>query len=620
MTANLGQDKRLASFVTPSKTDEFTLVRFEASEGLSELFTYNIEAASKTENADLQSLMSEKCSIKFTLKNKSERVLNGTLVDAQWLGKQDDLYIYRFTLRPWLWLLSQRADCRIFKNMTPVEIIKKIFGKENSASFRDRTSETPDPIDYCVQYRETDLDFVLRLMEQYGIYYYFAHSERDHELVLCDSRSGHDEVKATAEPSFKGAVSGYAYVPPGSRMSWTQIEHITQWSTLRRLRTGKFQLKDYDFEKSESDLTAFAEEGFQKAKSYESYDYPAAYTERDKGEHFARVMAQAEQAKDDRRHAAGDAPSLYPGALMKLTEHPTQSENGEYLVVRATHAYGAQAYRSIAGGPDQEHYTGSYELQKSDRRFRAPIVTPRPTAYGPHTAKVVGEKNRGQEGDIDVDKYGRIWLRFHWDREDDSTSCRTRVAQMWAGKNWGGQFIPRIGQEVIVEYVEGNPDLPLVTGAVVNDQHKPPYELPGSKTQSGIKSESTSGGGISDHYNEIKFEDLAGEEVFEMHAEKDHKVVVQNIETREIGDNFLGGGYSRETTLKKGNDKLDIQQGKLDVEALTEINLKVGDSTIKMTPGSIEISSPTVRIKGTAMTEVTSDAVVVVKGGIVQIN
>lgn len=619
MSANLGQGQRTASFTTPSGQDEFTLIKFEADEALSELFTYNIEAASKTENADLQSIMSEKCSIKFTLKNKSERVLNGTLVDAQWLGQQDDLHIYRFTLRPWLWLLSQRADCRIFKNKTALDIVKEIFGKEGSASFEDRTSEPLQPIDYCVQYRETDLDFVLRLMEQYGVYYYFKHSDGDHKLVLCDSRSGHDEVTAAAEPSFQGAASAYAFVPQGKRFPRSQVEHLTHWSTMRRLRSGKFELKDYDFEKSESDLTARAEEGFPKARSYEAYDYPAAYTRRDRGEHFARVMAQAEQAKDDRRYAGGDAASLYPGALMKLSDHPAGAENAEYLVVRASHAYGIQSYRS-SGRQDEALYHGSYELQKSDRRFRAPLVTPRPTVYGPHTAKVVGERNQGEEGDIDVDEYGRVWLRFHWDREDGSTSCRTRVAQMWAGKNWGGQIIPRIGQEVIVEYIEGNPDLPIIVGAVVNDQHKPPYDLPANKTQSGLKSESTDGVGFPDCYNEIKFEDRKGQEVFEMHAEKDHKVVVNNIETREIGENFQSGGYSRKTTLLQGDDKLDVQNGKLDVEALTEINLKVGESKIKMTPGSIEITSPSIKIKSVGITEVGSDGTVVIKAPMVTIN
>jgi type VI secretion system secreted protein VgrG len=619
MPSALRQDNSTASFSTPKGKDEFTIIKFEANEALSELFTYNIEAASKTENADLQSIMSEKCAIKFTLKNKSERVLNGTLVDAQWLGKQDDLYIYRFTLKPWLWLLSQRADCRIFKNKTALDIIKEIFKKEGSASFDDRTSETLQPIDYCVQYRETDLDFVLRLMEQYGIYYYFKHSDGDHKLVLCDSRSAHDQVQAAAEPSFQGDASGYAFVPQGNRFPRSAVEHLTSWSTIRRLRTGKFELKDYDFEKSESDLTARAEEGFPKAKSYEAYDYPAAYTKRDQGEHFARVMAQAEQAQDDRRYAGGDAASLYPGALMKLIDHPTGAENSEYIVVRATHAYGIQSYRS-SGRRDEALYHGSYELQKSDKRFRAPIATPRPTVYGPHTAKVVGEKNKGEEGDIDVDEYGRIWLRFHWDREDGSTSCRTRVAQMWAGKGWGGQVIPRIGQEVIVEYIEGNPDLPLVVGAVVNDQHKPPYELPANKTQSGLKSESTDGAGFSDTYNEIKFEDRKDQEVLEIRTEKDHKITVNNIETRDIGERYDGGGYSRETTLKKGDDKLDVQNGKLDIEALREINLKVGESTIKMTPGSIEIKSPKITIHSQALTEVKSDGILTIKASMVNIN
>jgi type VI secretion system secreted protein VgrG len=211
-------------------------------------------------------------------------------------------------------------------------------------------------------------------------------------------------------------------------------------------------------------------------------------------------------------------------------------------------------------------------------------------------------------------------VRFHWDREDESTSRRVRVAQLWSGKNWGGQIIPRIGQEVVVEFLEGNPDQPLVTGTVVNDQHMPPYELPGNKTQSGLKSESTDGAGFSGTYNEIMFEDKANSEVLGIRAEKDHKNVIRNIETREIGEAFVGGEFSRETTLLKGSDKLDIQQGKLDVEAFTEIKLKVGESTIKMTPASIEISSPTIVVKSTAKTEVRSDALVIVNGAIVKIN
>lgn len=620
MAAALRQSKRLASFTTPSGEDVFSLLKFEAREALSELFVYQVEATSTAESADLQSLIGEKCAVKMTLKNGKERVFNGVLTEAQWLGRENDLDNYRFVLRPWLWLLSQRSDCRIFKNMTAIEIIEKIFGKEDKASFQDRVSEKPPKIDYCVQYRETDLDFILRLMEKYGIYYYFKHTDSDHKMILSDARSSHDPVTAAAEPSFTGAGTAYPFMPKDSRQR-RHIEHITQWSAQRRLRTGKIELKDYDFEKSTSDLTAKAEEGFPRTKAYEAFDYPGAYIDRGNGEKFARIQAQAEQAQDERRHAQGDAPSLYPGALMTLSDHAVGKENGEYLITRVSHVYGVQSYRS-AKRMDEAIYQGSYELQKADKRFRAPLSTPSPVVVGPDTAKVVGEKNKGEEGDIDVDKYGRIWLRFHWDREQESTSCRVRVAQPWSGKNWGGQVIPRIGQEVVVSYIDGDPDRPLVVGAVPNDQHMPPYDLPANKTQSGLKSESTDGGGKTGKFNEIKFEDLAGKEVLSMQAQRDHKSVVFNLETRDVGEKFEGGptDFARTTQIMGGSDKLHVKDGKLYVEAMLEIKLVCGESEITMTPVDITISSPTIKVTSTLKTEVNSDITTIITGGIVKIN
>jgi type VI secretion system secreted protein VgrG len=620
MAAALRQSQRLASFTTPAGQDTFSLLKFEAREALSELFVYQIEATSTSRNADLQSLIGEKCVIKMTLKNGKERFFNGVAVEAEWLGRENDIDSYRFVLRPWLWLLSQRSDCRIFKNKTAIDIIKEIFGKEDKASFDDRVSEKPPTIDYCVQYRETDLDFVLRLMEKYGIYYYFQHTEGNHKLILSDARSSHDPVTSAAEPTFAGAKPAYPFMPRDSRQA-RHIEHLTHWSAQRRLRTGKIELKDYDFEKSTSDLTAKAEEGFPRTKAYEAFDYPGAYADRGKGETFARIQAQAEQTQDERRHAVGEAPSLVPGALMTLGDHPVGGENIEYLVVRAAHAYGVQNYRS-SRRTDEAIYHGSYELQKADKRFRAPLATPSPLVIGPDTAKVVGEKNKGEEGDIDVDKYGRVWLRFHWDREKESTSCRVRVAQAWSGKNWGGQVIPRIGQEVIVSYIGGDPDRPIITGTVVNDQHMPPYELPANKTQSGLKSESTDGGGKSGKFNEIKFEDLAGKELFSMQAEKDHKTDVFNIETRDVGKKFEGGptDFARTTQILSGSDKLHVKQGKLYVEAALEIKLVCGESEITMTPVDITISSPTIKVTSTLKTEVNSDLTTIITGGMVKIN
>lgn len=619
MATELRQFDRIASFRTPAGEDEFALRRFESEESLSGLFTYKIEAVSQSENFDLRKIMGEKCSVTINLKNGQKKVFSGILVESQWIGADAKLHIYHFVLRPWLWLLSQRSDCRIFKDTTILDILTTIFKKEGKSSVTPRLGEGPRPIEYCVQYRESDLEFAHRLMEQHGIYYYFKHSDSDHTLVLSDTKSSHDLVTAAAEPSFAGAGTAHRFLPVTSSLS-RHVEHFTEWSTQRRLRTGKVELRDYDFTQSTADLTSRAEDGFDKTKAFEQYDYPGAYRSRDVGDQFATIRAQSAQAVDDRRHATGDAPSLYPGALMTLADHPTTDENGEYLVVRARHVYAAQDYRSAGQGGDGT-YQCFYELQDSDRRFRAPIVTPRPIIPGLDTAKVTGKKNEGEEGDIDVDEYGRILLRFHWDREDGSTSCRVRVAQVWSGAGWGGQIIPRIGQEVVVEFLEGDPDRPLVTGTVVNDKHMPPYSLPDNRTQSGLKSESTYGAGVTGMYNEIMFEDKAYEEVLSLRAEKDHKNVIRNIETREIGEAFVGGEFSRETTLLKGSDKLDIQRGKLDVEAREEIVLKVGLSTIRMLPSSIEINSPKITITSTAQTEVLSDALVIINGkAMVKIN
>lgn len=635
MADDLSQSKRIASFSTPLGKDFFGLTKFYAQENLSELFEYQVEAVSNTENADLQSILDQKCSVTIKLRDGGERIFNGVLADAQWIGNADDLHLYRFTLRPWLWKLSQKADCRIFKQMKVTAILQKILG--NVGKIETLVSENWDPIEYCVQYRETDLQFVSRLMEQHGIYYYFKHTADDHTLVMTDSRTGHSNVNSSAEPSFGANGGDYPFLPRGTRAG-RRIEHVTQWSTARHIRTGKFILKDYDYVHSRGGLKAEQEAGFSGARKYEIFDYPRTFVSRFDEQHdfnavlsdhdkLARIMAEARQAPDDRRYATGEAPSLYPGALMKLAMHPTSSENQQYLVVQATHSFGVQNYRS--SGTDDAVYHGSYEFQKADRVFRAPLATPLPKIYGPHTAKVVAENNDdSQEGGIDVDKFGRVFLRFHWDREDKSTSCRVRVAQLWAGKNWGGQFIPRIGQEVVVEFLEGNPDLPLVVGAVYNDAHMPPYTLPANKTQSGVKSESTDSKGSPGHYNEIKFEDKKGSELFSTQAEKDQyelvkndlHTVIGNTEKREIAKEYKGSGYSRETTVHNGDMKLDIKKGKLDVEAKTEINLKVGESTIKMLPTSIEISSPTITIKSVAKTEVLSDAMVIINGAMVKIN
>lgn len=617
MSAQLRQKDRIASFFTPLGPDFFALTKFEAEEGLSELFTYRIEAVSTNANADLTTILGEKCRVSFTRRDGSARHFNGILAEAQFVGMKDKLGVYRFTLRPWLWLLSHRSDCRIFKDVQPKDVIEKIFAKEGKAKFTPRLSDSYQTMDYCVQYRETDLAFVLRLMEHHGIYYYFKHSEDGHDLILSDSRSSHDKVSAAVgRGGGKSQGGSYPFLPRGGS-DRRHAEHITAWTKQQRLRTGKVQTRDYDYEKSTADLTENQEAGLSKAKQFEKYEYPGRYTERNDGSRFAKVRVQAEQALDGRRLAAGDAVSLHPGALMDLSNH--DSDNASFLVVRAAHAYALQSYTS-GGRHDEEVYSGNYELQEADKPFRAPIVAPKPIIYGPQTAKVIGENNQGEEGDIDVDDYGRILVRFHWDREDSTTSRRVRVAQVWSGKGWGGSVIPRIGQEAVVEFIEGNPDEPIVTGTLANDQHMPAYSLPGKKTQSWLKSESTDGRGFRDKYNEIKFEDRNNSEEFSFHAQKDLKGVILNTERREIAKNFEGPAPARETRIKQNDDKTYVENGKYYLEASQEIQLVCGQSKITMTPNEIKIESITIKIDSQAKTDVTSSGMIVINAPMVKIN
>jgi type VI secretion system secreted protein VgrG len=409
--------------------------------------------------------------------------------------------------------------------------------------------------------------------------------------VLADSKSSHQPVPG---------LSSIDFVPLGTSERRDR-QHIYHLVSERRFRTGKIELNDYYELTPNADLKADKKGTARYNKSdMEFYDYPGKYKEKGDGERYAKVALEAEQALDERRHTAGNAASLFPGGTTKLQQHLKSSENKEYLVVRASHLYVAEQYRSAGRGADDE-YSGHYEFLPKDKAFRAPIVTPKPRIYGIQTAKVVGKK--GEE--IDVDEHGRILVQFFWDRKKKQ-SCRIRVAEVWAGKKWGGQFIPRIGMEVVVEFLEGDPDRPLVVGSVYNGEYKHPYELPAKKTQSGLKSDSTTNGGGG--FNQFMFEDQKGSEEINMQAEKDHKVKVKNSETWEIGEKFLAptGQESRKVTLKKGDDKLKLDTGSRDTDiALMDklkagvmIKLECGASKITMTPVSIQIEAPLISLSG----------------------
>jgi len=590
MDSSLKQDTRLGQLTTPLGKDVLVLVRLDATEGLSELFEYQIEALSAKE-VDVDAMLGRPCSVLIKAYEK-ERHFNGILVEAQWVGIRQEHHVYRLVLRPWLWLCGKTTDCRFFQQKTAPDIIKQVFRDRGFNDFRLTLSESYPELEYCVQYRESDLAFVSRLMEQHGIYYFFEHTSDKHMLVLADSMSAHQPVPGLATIDF---------IPLGNSER-RERQHIYHLVSERRFRTGKVELNDYYELTPNADLKADKKGTARYNKSdMEFYDYPGKYKKKSDGEKYAKVVLEAEQAQDERRHTGGNAVSLFPGGTTKLQQHLKSSENKEYLVVRASHLYVAEQYRSAGRGADDE-YSGHYEfLPKENKVFRAPIVTPKPRIYGIQTAKVVGRD--GEE--IDVDEHGRIQVQFFWDRKEQK-SCRIRVAEVWAGKKWGGQFIPRIGMEVVVEFLEGDPDRPLVVGSVYNGEYKHPYDLPGQKTKSGLKSDSTTNGGGG--FNQIMFEDNKGFEEINMQAEKDHKVKVKHAESWEIGEKFEAptGMPSREVTIKMGDDKLKLSTGSRDTDiALMDqlkagilIKFECGASKITMTPVSIQIESPLISLSG----------------------
>jgi type VI secretion system secreted protein VgrG len=596
MGENLKQDERVGSFNTPLGKDELVLVRFDGTEGLSELFEFRIEALSETPDIKFDNAIGKQCTLKFKTHGQ-EREFSGLMVEAQWLGVRQDNYSYRVVLRPWLWLLSHTSDCRIFQDKKAPDIIKQVFKDRGFSDYEFKlTDEGSYPkLEYCVQYRETDLNFVTRLMEQHGIYYFFEHKSEKHKLILVDSKSKHEPVPGREKTTYNANIG-----------NWTRTEErIYDWISERRFRTGKIELNDYNYLKSTSKLVSdhSGSESYTRS-DMEFYDYPGKYKEKSEGEFYAKIQLEAEQAADHRRHANGDALSLYPGGVTKLERHPTDSQNIEYLIVRSTHSFVAQAYRSgtQASGEDADYY-GSFEFLPKDQQFRAPIVTPKPLIQGIQTAKVVTKDSNSNE-EIDVEELTEIYVRFHWmreqgDKEGKQRSCKLRVAQVWSGKAWGGQFIPRVGQEVVVEFLEGDPDRPLVVGTVYNDKYKPPYELPSKKTIAGIKSDSTKNGGGG--YNEWNFEDKKGSEKITVHAEKDLDTVILHAETRTIGEKFdsPSGSASRQTTLKMGDDQLDVESGQILHTAKLKIKLTVGPSTLTIDPTGITLQAPTIKLQAT---------------------
>ena len=513
--------------------------RLDGREAVGEPFELGLDLLSQRHDIADTDVLGKPMAVHLELDGKAKRHWHGFVSHFAYLGSasapdgKESLARYEAVLAPWLWFLSRRQDCRIFQDKSVPDIVKEVASAYPGAELELRLTETYTPRVYCVQYRESDLAFVSRLLEDEGIAYFVEHAADKHTVVLVDAPNGYHRVP------------GYGEVPyyPRDPLARRERDHVDEWRLASAVRRGRTTLQSFDFEKPRTDLTATVAEPLPYARSAsEVYDYPGDYLDLGRGDQLARLRLEADQAEHRRALGEATARGLAAGHKVKLKNHPRPDQNIDYLMLAVDHTLTNPEYRSADASGEPELYRCRFEAQDASVPFRPPSRTPRPVVRGPQTAMVTGPA--GEE--IWTDKYGRVKVQFHWDRlgkRDENSSCWIRVSQPWAGPGFGGMMLPRIGQEVVIDFLEGDPDRPIITGRVYNALAMPPYPLPANATQSGIKSNSSKGGGGS---NEIRFEDKKGSEEVWIHAQKDENIVVENDKTELVKHN---------ETITIGNDR-----------------------------------------------------------------
>jgi len=521
------QGFRQVAVATPLGDDVLLLKRLVGVEPLGRMFEYELELLSEDPNIPLEDIVGRNVTVRVQLSPEGDpRYFNGFVSAFALVRPLGTTMEYAATIVPWLWFLTRTSDCRIFQNKTVPEIIKEIFREHGFTDFEDRLTEDYAVWEYCVQYDETAFAFVSRLMEQEAIFYYFKHEEDKHTLVLADASSTHDTVPGYEEIQYR---------PPTE--SLREKEYIRRWRMAQRVQPGLYSHNDFDFKSPDKALLSSAAVSRPYATpDFEIYSYPGEYREVPEGERYARRRIEEYQVDYEVARGGGDVRGIVTGHRFVLTEHPREDQCKRYVITGTRIEATSDAYESEAGGQagsGGENYWCDFTAMDLYTPFRPKRSTPRPMIRGPQTAIVVGPE--GEE--IYTDEYGRVKVQFHWDRYgngDENSSCWIRVAQHWAGKRWGTIFTPRIGHEVIVEFLEGDPDKPIITGRMYNGIAMPPYKLPAHMTMSTIKSLSSKGG---EGFNEIRYEDKKGSEQIFIHAEKNQDVRVKNDSFEWIGRN-----------------------------------------------------------------------------------
>ncbi len=646
---DLTQKTRLIAIKPPADVfadDDLLLTSFNGTESISSLYEYRIEVLSKNHEITPDMLIGK--AVSLSIQNKIERQFSGFISSfTHGEVKSDNLRTYYMTMVPWLWFLSRTNNCRIFQELSTKQIISDIFHSYDYYDFEYKASAGDRPREYCVQYDESDFNFISRLLEEDGIAYYFKQEKDKHIMQIVD------EINA-----YQSCIESNVVYSKGNQPD-TQL---TRWEHAYEFRKGTWTLDDYDFKQPKIDKKTSKSSKFSlaKDKAYEHYSYQPYHDPLGLSE-LTQKRIEAEDTHKDKVLASGDCSSFYAGGKFNLDNHPVSKEEGAYIITSITHRAYDNSY--LAGHDSESGYNNELECIPDSFHYRPEQTHIAPTIPSSQSAIVVGPKGE----DIYIDDLGRIKVQFHWDRiggNNETSSCFLRTMQPWAGNQWGTSFIPRIGMEVIVSFLNGNPDRPFVSGTVYNGDNKVPFN---SKTQSGIRTRSTLGGKLS-NANELRFDDLKDAEQIYIHAEKNMDTEVENDETlsvdnnrdkkigvdetssigknrtktvgedesEKIGNNktiSVGKDHKEEIannkTLEVGKDHrekigndMDLSVAKnIMIEAGDSITLKTGASSITMKKnGTIFIEGKNITIDGSGKINIKASSTVAIKGSDVTTN
>ncbi|WP_413675902.1 type VI secretion system tip protein TssI/VgrG [Pantoea dispersa] len=559
--------------------------KLTGAEALSQSFELNAELLATDARIDRHALLGQP--VTFTLPTQSllsPRYLNGKITRVAVRSEElsgTRYAVYQLRVEPDLWPMRRDRNLRIFQGQTVPQIVQTLL-QENGVNVETRLGSSYRVWEYCVQYQESSFDFISRLMELEGIYYWFRHEAERHVMVLCDGADQHE------------AFAGYETIPYHVTASGGSVteEGISQWSLCESVTPGMYSTDDYDFRKPNAWMLQARQNPVSPVPgAVDVYDWPGHFVDHSHGEFYTRIRQEVWQVAHHSVSGTGTATGIAPGYRFGIVNAPHFSDNGEYLVTSARYDFEENEYASGGGGA---RHNIAFTVLPSSVTYRAEPATAWPKTHGPQTAKVVGPAGES----IWTDRYGRVKVKFHWDRlakGDDTSSCWVRVSSAWAGQGFGGVQIPRVNDEVVVDFINGDPDRPLIIGRVYNEASMPPWALPAAATQMGFLSRSKDG--TADTANALRFEDKAGEEHLWIQAQKNMDTHVKNDASHSVANNhshYAGGNelYRVETNRVhgiKGGEELLTGQGKLDAAvdtyvlgSGTKLRLECGESAIEL--------------------------------------